>query len=220
MRTTTSSNGFSRIVVISALIALITGLLLWGAAWLAGPRPATAELPVAPVATAVVQASSTAVAAAQLPTIVVAAELPTIAQPTATVKTDASAPSTQTPTLTVAVTQEPADLSDVRDHLTRELGCLAPRARHDPALDALADERAAQPIPSVDADSIVQIAEQDGQRVVLGSTMLAQITSPSPRCGETLLFGIPPLDWLKDGMRFGLGVELQPHAAVIVVVTR
>jgi hypothetical protein len=109
--------------------------------------------------------------------------------------------------------------TDVATRLAWHLGCLQPTAHHDAALDGLAMEQARRETVQLPSQGTIQIAGANAQRILLGPDQAALLEAASERCGETLIFGVPPLDWFHNGVRFGLGVDRRPEGAVIIVIT-
>jgi len=120
----------------------------------------------------------------------------------------------------IATSAAPASDAALKARLLQHLACLAPRARHDVALDMSAAEMAVQDDTLLSASGTIQITETDRQSILLSAEALAELDAEGGRCGETLIFGVPPLEWLPPGTRFGLGVALRDGGSVVVVVTR
>jgi hypothetical protein len=83
----------------------------------------------------------------------------------------------------------------------------------------MAAEQARQDNAPLPKQGTIQIAAHNGEHILVAADQLADVSRAGGRCGETLLFGIPPLDWLPNGARFGLGVDTRADGVVIVVVT-
>jgi hypothetical protein len=223
MRTTADARSIRGVVLLITLAALAIGGLLWVPSLRVGRTPpTTAPVAAANAARAIVVPAPHAAAAEPLPTIAPPSPTPALTPlamshgakmaPTTTA-TGQMAPAASPPTVPAAGT------AALVAHLIKQLGCIAPGARHDAALDAVAARRAQQDDTPHPTDGTIQIAERDGQRLLLGLNQLAELERPHGRCGETLIFGIPPLDWLPSGTRFGLGVDARDGGVVIVVVT-
>jgi hypothetical protein len=160
-----------------------------------------------------------------------AAPLPTIARPAIALTTP---PISDTPTavstaeaasagevLAADASSQPQNTRDTElaTHLVDHLRCLQPGAQHDPALDLQASDLAYQQTTALPQAGVIQVHAQDGQYLLLGADTVADLRSQEGRCGETLIFGVPPLDWLPSGALFGLGVDLRERGAVVAIVT-
>jgi hypothetical protein len=210
-----------RVGIIGTLVVLGVGSLLLAASVLPSFAARSAVLETAPQETA--RALPQHAGAAVLPTL---PRLPTISVPTSAaspggvvppLSTDGSAGATALhPTPTISEDAVGAHLMPI---LVKHLACIAPGARHDVALDPQAAVLAQQDDTPPPTQGSIQIAERAGQRILLGADMVADLRDNSGRCGETLIFGVPPLDWLRSGTRFGLGVAGRSGGVVIVVVT-
>jgi hypothetical protein len=119
----------------------------------------------------------------------------------------------------VTATVAPATDVALREALAHHLACLAPHARRDRALDARAAELADREDSPLPAAGLIQITQTDGQYILLGADALADLRVADARCGETLIFGVPPLEWLPAGAHFGLGIAMRSGGAIVVVVT-
>jgi hypothetical protein len=110
--------------------------------------------------------------------------------------------------------------TDLTSRLAAHLACIQPQARHDPALDAQAMNLARQDTIQPPASGAIQLAGSREQRIFLGADLVADLRVPGGRCGETLVFSVPPLPWLPAGTRFGIGIDQRSEGIVVVVVTR
>lgn len=212
---------YPRLALPIALVTLLIGFLLWIAGLFSLPStvPTVVAVPVA----------------ARAPTthawgVGTAVPLPTIAAsqtigPISRAPTSALVPM-MTPQLISAArdggatTAAPTADATLTARLAHHLSCLAPHARHNVALEAHAAELAVQDISPLPATGAIQIADLHGQRILLGADALAALRAADGRCGETLIFGVPPLTWLPADARFGLAAATHPNGAVVVVVTR
>jgi hypothetical protein len=211
---------FLRVALSGAVMALLIGGLLWLARGLVlvvappntGAAPAVLLVQVGPVAQ-----------------VAAAAPLPTIAQrhmvsPTNDISTHSSQPTLDSSTASsdTSVITAALSLADtaLAAQLVRHLACLAPQAEHDSALDAQAAEMTLQegiPVPSA---GVIQVEGAQDLHILLSADALIDLRTQDMRCGETLVFGIPPLTWLPSDARFGLGVATNPSGAVVVIVIR
>jgi hypothetical protein len=107
---------------------------------------------------------------------------------------------------------------DLAARLAKSLTCLQRSAQHVPELDARAAELAKEEMTPLPQAGVIQLEGKDGQRILLGSDMLADLRIEQARCGETLIFGVPPLEWLAQAARFGIGVSERSEGLVIVVI--
>jgi hypothetical protein len=213
-----------RVGIIGTLVVLGVGALLLAASVLPSFAARSAVLETAPQETARALPRRAGTGAAVLPT---APRLPTI-----TVPTPAASPGRVVPPLSpdgsagaTALHPTPAISEDaIGAHLMpiliKHLACIAPGARHDVALDPQAAALAQQDDTPPPTQGAIQVVERAGQRILLGADMVADLRDSSGRCGETLIFGVPPLDWLRSGTRFGLGVAGRTDGIVIVIVTQ
>jgi hypothetical protein len=110
--------------------------------------------------------------------------------------------------------------TDLTARLAAHLTCIQPEARHDPALDAQVADLARQNTIAPPASGAIQIAGPREQRIFLSPAMVAGLRARGGRCGETLVFGVPPLPWLPAGTHFGIGIDQRSEGIVVVVVTR
>ena len=147
-----------------------------------------------------------------LPTIAVPTRTAALAQPSSVSAAPSEMPVSNGTTVTTHT-------EEIAAHLAKDLSCLRPDARHAPELDAQAAERAKDDTTPLPQAGVIQLEEQDGQRFLLGADMAADLQAERRRCGETLLFGLPPLEWLSQGSRFGIGVAQKAEGLIIVVVT-
>src|SRR5207248_1077369 len=92
----------------------------------------------------------------------------------------------------IATSAAPASDAALKARLLQHLECLAPRARHDVALDTSAAEMAGQDDTLLPASGTIQIAETGRQSILLSAESLAELNAVGGRCGETLIFGVPP----------------------------
>jgi hypothetical protein len=109
---------------------------------------------------------------------------------------------------------------DLAASLAAQLTCLQTRAQHDQDLDARAAALARQDATSLPSQGALHIAAADGHHLLLGPDMVAGPGVQHGRCGETLIFGVPPLAWLPEGTRFGIGVDQRGDGIIVVIVTR
>jgi hypothetical protein len=128
-----------------------------------------------------------------------------------------SATETTLPSTPTTVRDGAADLAPL---ILKHLACLVPGIQHDATLDGIAVARAQQDKTPLPKQGAIQIAEHDGQRILLSADLVIDLRVGDGRCGETLIFGVPPLDWLPRGARFGIGVATHAGAAVVVVIVR
>lgn len=160
-----------------------------------------------------------------------AAPLPTIARPAIALTTPpvSGTPTAISPAEAASVSEAlAADASpqpqNTRDtelatHLVDHLRCLQPGAQYDPKLDPRANDLAHQQTTALPDAGVIQVHAQEGQYLLFGADTVADLRSQEGRCGETLIFGVPPLDWPPSGAHFGLGVDLRERGAVIAIVT-
>jgi hypothetical protein len=210
-----------RVALSGALAALLIGGLLWMTRALVPVPLAPAAADAAPAALSERAAPAAQGRAAPLPTIAQRRLMSSAVVPTASTPL----PPPALPTASAGgggVTATAASATDAAftTRLAQHLACLAPRAQHDRALDARAMELARQDDTPIPPTGAVQIAGPDAQRILLSADMLAELYAADGRCGETLIFGIPPLEWLPQNARFGLGIATRAGGAVVVVVTR
>jgi hypothetical protein len=212
----TNDNQLRHLIILGALMAFAIGGLLWGVQLLTSTVPASTA-PIARANTASAVTPKAAIAAvAPLPTIVQLSPTSSPGFPTAVGQATVGA----TAATATSAPGHMAAAADLAARLLQQLSCLAPGARHDVTLEMAAAERARQDNTSLPKQGAIQIAERNEQRILIGADMLADLSTPGGHCGETLIFGIPPLDWLPNGARFGLGADVRPDGAVIVIVTR
>lgn len=210
-----------RLALPGAIVAALLGVLVWvmRLSMLPSAGPAAVAVPTIGIASVVpVPRIGTAV---PLPTIVVHQLASRAAQTVVPTSVPTSAPTAASnDSGSIATIAEPATDTLLTSRLLEHLACLAPHARHDVALDARAAELAGQDGTSLPASGAIQIAETDRQRILLSAEALADLHAEGGRCGETLIFGVPPLEWLLPGTRFGLGAALRDGGSAVVVVTR
>jgi hypothetical protein len=97
---------------------------------------------------------------------------------------------------------------------------MQPGARHDAMMDAQAANLARQATTPLPPSGVIQMHALDGQYLLLGADAVTNLRAGAGRCGETLIFGVPPLDWLANGARFGLGVDVREGGAVVAIVAQ
>jgi hypothetical protein len=153
--------------------------------------------------------------------------LPTIARPAGVVTILPNG--TATPTVSSDVQDEQATTAagstlgattELATQLAHHLACIQPQAEHAPELDGQALELARHETAPLPAAGALQIEDPAGQRILIGQDRAADLLEVHSRCGETLLFGMPPLSWLSASTRFGIGVDERPDGLVVVVVTK
>jgi hypothetical protein len=216
----TPEHQFLRVALAGAIVALLIGGLLWLARGLVSvaSAPATGAVPAAlpergfPLAQA---------AAAPLPTIARRSLASSTLPPMAPTPQPARASSPASPDISVGTTRalSTTDMA-LATQLVRHLACLAPQAQHDTALDAQAAQMAGREDTSLPLAGVIQVEGVDGLHILLDADTLADLRGQPTRCGETLIFGIPPLTWLPADAHFGLGVATRSNGAVVVVATR
>lgn len=140
------------------------------------------------------------------------APLQPLVTPTAT-----GIPPTEPPAPTpVSIT---AEETAIRERLMWHLDCLTPQAQYDGALDAVAQERAVADVTPPGAAGSTRIYENDGTIIIFsGLTIADLVNNTAPVCGETLDFGLTPLDWPPDGVTYGVGLDLRDTSVVMAVV--
>lgn len=102
--------------------------------------------------------------------------------------------------------------------LRAQLQCLAPTTAPDPALDAAAQARITASTRPIPPSGQIVVRQRDRVEIVAAQPMLAAMELPATRCGETTIFGLPPLAWLPPGARWGLAATTLPAGARIVIV--
>jgi hypothetical protein len=159
-----------------------------------------------------------------------AAPLPTIARPpiALTMPPVSGTPTTISPAEAASAGEIPTADASPQPHNTRDtelaaylvdhLRCLQPGAQYDPTLDLQASSLAHRQTTALPDAGVIQVHAQDGQYLLLGADTVADLRSQEGRCGETLIFGVPPLDWLPSGAHFGLGVDLRESGVVVAIV--
>lgn len=133
-----------------------------------------------------------------------------------------------TPTATeIAPTEPPAPTpvsitaedAAIRERLLWHLECLTPQAQYDGVLDAVAQERAVADATPPGATGSTRIYEDDGTIIIFsGLTVADLVNNPAPVCGETLDFGLTPLDWPPDGATYSVGLDMRDTSVVLAVV--
>ena len=213
-----------RIALIGTLVVMLVGGALSVVPMLLSfIQPAVAQ----PDDTVRLPSSSTAtgnnVSAPRLPTIALPTLLPTIA-PIATEPLVASPAARETSAALLPTAAPTRGYSAANDilvaRLVAHLLCLQPGAHHDPTLDRQAVNLARQETTSLPETGAIQIYTPKGLQLLVSTSVVADLRSDEGRCGETLIFGVPPLDWLPRSADFGVGVDIRENGAVIVIATR
>jgi hypothetical protein len=211
-----------RVALISALVVVLAGGTLMVAPALlssAAPAPRNSDIAIAAGSVSPAMAAS----APPLPTIA----RPASARATSSAVAEQASPSSigtdtsagSSPAGAAAHLSSNAD-SQLTGRLVAHLSCIQPGAHHDPELDARAAELARQDDTPLPTTGVIQVVGNDVQHILISADALADLRTAGGRCGETLIFGVPPLDWLLPKARFGLAVVTRSAGALVVVTTR
>jgi hypothetical protein len=209
-----------RVALIATLVVLLVGGALIGIpamfslAASPSPQQTTGRAPAS------VTAEAPAEGAPPLPTI---AQLTadTSASPIANAATAVESAASTVPTVGTpqdAGGSSDADGTDLAARLAAQLACIQPGTRHDVALDLPAAALAQQETASPPAAGTIQIHGSQSQQLLLAADVVAELRAEGGRCGETLVFGVPPLEWLPKGTHFGVGVAMRDNGALATIL--
>lgn len=205
--------------LVGAVLLVAAGaLLLLAPRAIPLPGPSAALGPVATQASDANLARPDRATAAPLPTIALLTAQPVVAgAPGAPGEAGAAGDGSALLPAGGADATAPMSDGELSELLASQLACLRPGMRREAALDSAATSRLAD-AAETDAPEGGALQLPAGGALLVVTTEEVAREAAGARCGETLLFGAPPLDWVA-GERFGIAVVGRAGGLVISIIT-